>query len=302
MSRALPERRRGPPAAPELAKLRGLVGAASDRYPLHGEVTNRQQDIGGVRCVVLEPARVEGQILYFHGGGFRMGSPLIAAGFASRIAAAARCRVVLPFYSLAPEHPFPCALLDGEAVLDSLARDCPLLVAGDSAGGNLAAVLGRGHAREIAGVFLLSPWLDLRVTARSYHCNAASDGLFSRQAAGEAARLYLQGHSASDPDVSPLLGELRGMPEVLIATGSGEVLLDDSLAFARELAGHQRGVSLHVLAGMKHVAATLEPRGRDTDTVVRLVTNFVREVLGGVGATSQAASPRGQGCGDITSD
>ncbi len=279
MARLTADRRPGldPPA--ELTALRKMSAGAGERFPRHPATEADYQDFGGVRCLVLRPASVKGQILYFHGGGFRIGSPEIPAGFASHLAARTSCQIVMPFYSLAPEGPFPAALLDGQAVLEALPESEPLFVGGDSAGGNLAAVLARRFATRIRALLLISPWLDLRVTATSYRTNRELDTVFSEDSARTAAALYLQGHSSLDPDVSPLLGDLSGMPPSLAVVGDPEVLLDDSLAFAEQLRNADRTVSLQVIPGMSHVEPTLTPGGTNTEEVINLLSHFVAERL-----------------------
>ena len=185
----------------------------------------------------------------------------------------------MPFYSIAPEQPFPCALLDGQAVLEALPEKQPLLLGGDSAGGNLATVLARRFASRIQGVLLLSPWLDLRVGAASYARNGECDPIFSKTAAQDAAALYLQGHSALDMDASPLSANLENMPPCCVAVGSKEVLLDDSLLFAERLATSRRSVTLQVLADMNHVEPTTTPSSPHVEDVLALMTSFVHSHL-----------------------
>lgn len=279
MDRLTSQYRTGQPASTPLVELRQQIADASARYPRHSDVDSDYGRWGGIRCLVLTPGKVAGNLLYFHGGGFRIGSPELATGFASHLAARSQCRVILPFYSLAPEQPFPGALLDGQAVLEDLPQTLPLLLGGDSAGGNLAAVLARRFSHRIEGVMLLSPWLDLRVTADSYEHNAEVDNVFTKSAAKEAAALYLQGHSSLDVDASPLLGELSQMPPCLISVGGNEVLLDDSLLFASKLTRYRRSVWLQVLADMAHVEVTTTPSTKHTEEVLALAAAFMRNRL-----------------------
>lgn len=246
------------------------------RYPRHPDVRGDYRDWGGIRCLMLTPRHAVGNMLYFHGGGFRIGSPELSAGFVSHLAAHSQCQVVLPFYRLAPERPFPCALLDGQSVLEDLPGGMPLLLGGDSAGGNLAAVLARRFAHRVDGALLLSPWLDLRVEAAGYDINGERDRVFSKPAAKEAAALYLQRDSPLDADASPLLGDLSEMPPCLIAVGGNEVLLDDSLRFAERLIMYRRSVSLQVLADMAHVEATTNPSSSHVQEVLALASAFIR--------------------------
>lgn len=281
MGRLTQPYRHGQPAPSTLLQLRRQLATAIGRYPRHAEVETSYRQWGGVRCLVLTPPRVEVRLLYFHGGGFRIGSPELSAGFASLLAVYNHCEVILPFYSLAPERPFPCGLLDGQSVLESVRDTLPLLIGGDSAGGNLAAVLARHFWRRVQGAILISPWLDLRLTADSYQRNAQQDSVFSPQAAREAADLYLQGHTANDPDVSPLLARLNTMPPCCLCVGGGEILLDDALALGARLAQQGRTVALRVWPDMVHVEPTTRPTSPHLDSVLAFVAPFIRECLDG---------------------
>ena len=218
--------------------------------------------IGGVRCLRFSPSgTTRGTILHLHGGAFRIGCPEQVAPFAASLAEACAVHVICPAYRLAPEHPFPAGLNDGWAVLRALAETAtgPLILSGDSAGGGLAASLAAlAHQAGIplAGLALLSPWLDLTVTDPAYTTNAATDPLFSAEAAREAATLYLQGHIANDPLVSPLLGEVSCFPPTYVNVGTGEVLAGDAQRLRDRLEQAGVPVTLHAVDGMEHVAVT----------------------------------------------
>ena len=281
----------------ELLARRRLVRDMIERYPRHPEVRIHYRDFAedGVGngpdafgdhgrelpCLVVQPPEVRSRMLYFHGGGFRLGSPEVSAGWLSVLAHASGCEIVAPFYSLAPKNPFPCALLEGRALLPMLLnKGLPCAVGGDSAGGNLAAVLGRWFASQLRGVLLLSPWLDLRVQAPSYESNRDSDALFSKEAAETSAELYLQGVSPQGEDVSPLLADLSQMPKTFIAVGSTEVLLEDAWQFARKLSACHRQVALHIVPQMTHVEPTLKPDTVNTQQVSAAATAFLASLAG----------------------
>lgn len=200
-------------------------------------------------------------VLHFHGGGYRMGRPEAAAPYARALADQCRVDVCCPAYRLAPEYPFPAGLNDGRAVIGALAAECgaPLVLSGDSAGGGLAASLAAVLAADgtpPAALVLHSPWLDLTVSAGSYRSNAATDPLFSREAASEAADIYLQGHAACDPLASPLYARHAGFPPTLITVGAGEVLRDDARRMGVLLRAAGARVRLLEIEGMEHVAVT----------------------------------------------
>lgn len=221
-------------------------------------------ELGGRQILRFRPeGPVRGHLLHFHGGGYRLGAPEISAPFFTRLAAACSIEVIAPRYRLAPEHPFPAASVDALAVAAALRDeigDAPLIASGDSAGGGLAAgltaaTLARGGPR-IDALVLHSPWLDLTVSAPAYEANAASDALFSRASASEAADAYLQGFDSRHPLASPLFADIAGFPPTLITAGAGEVLLDDALRFHAKLGAAGVAAQLLAVEGMEHVAVT----------------------------------------------
>lgn len=228
--------------------------------PIADGITHRETTFGGVPTseLVYEPTDPD-TVIYFHGGGYRMGSAAAFAGYCSHLAATAGIRVIAVDYRLAPEAPFPAAFDDAlavyRAVIDTYAGR--IFVAGDSAGGGLGAALlleaARRGWRPPAGGILLSPWLDMTITAPSFSDCAATDGLWSATAAFDAAQMYLGGTDPGDDRVSPLFGDWRGQPPLLIQASGAEVLRDDS----RRLAARAREAGVDVehleMPGQAHV-------------------------------------------------
>ena len=259
---ALPPERTGREAPPDLAARRaGIAGAvASGLWTV--DPPPRELMLGGVRALCFDPpGTARATVLHLHGGAFRLGCPEQIAPFAAALAKRCGVAVVCPAYRLAPEYPFPAALNDARAVLLALqqADAGPVVLAGDSAGGGLAASLAslaRHDTLAPIGLILLSAWLDLTVSAASYGANAASDPLFSRESAAEAADLYLQGIADNDPLASPLLADPAGFPPAFISVGAGEVLVDDARTLAARLDAAGVAARLDIVPGMDHVAVT----------------------------------------------
>jgi monoterpene epsilon-lactone hydrolase len=248
------------------------------------------ETLGGVSCVMCEPRQPVATLVHLHGGGFRLGSAAGSAAFGTRVADAAQVRVVLVDYALAPEHPFPAGLRDAMRVYDAVRAESsslPVLVGGDSAGGGLAtSLVVAALTADLPlprGVALFSPWLDLTVSAHSYDTRAQSDMLFSAASAAAAAELYLQGHDARDPLVSPVLADLEGFPPTLLFVGSQEVLLDDALLLAGALSRAGSTVALHSVAGMQHVWPTIWPELPESRTALHLLAAFVADLHGRTG-------------------
>ncbi|MFT3968406.1 MAG: alpha/beta hydrolase fold domain-containing protein [Sphingobium sp.] len=282
----LPPERPGHPAPPAVAAMRAGMARAVAAGQWRTDPPPVEEEIAGVRVLRFRPDRpARGRVIHFHGGGYRLGCPEIAGPYAAALAAASGVEVLCPSYRLAPEHPFPAGIRDGMTVFQELASKdgLPLILSGDSAGGGLAAALAViwvGKPVSFCGLILLSPWLDLHVSAASYDGNAASDPLFSRAAATLAARLYLQDGTAPDhPLASPLFAPLDGWPPVLLSVGEGEVLLDDARAMHARLRAAGVDTRFAPVAGMDHVAVV---RGLDLPGAAETfagVTAFIDRIL-----------------------
>ena len=216
--------------------------------------------VAGVPCEWLVPdGATAGTIVYLHGGAYTAGSLDSHRALSARIARATGCRVLAVDYALAPEHPFPAGLEDCVRVVARLLAEgldpAELILAGDSAGGGMAAalLLRRQMAGEapLAGAVLLSPWLDLRLGSASMDERAASDPMLDRRLLANSVRAYIE--DVEDPMASPVLADPTGLPPLLILVGTAEVLLDDSLDFARAAQAAGVQVDLDVEEGLIHV-------------------------------------------------
>jgi monoterpene epsilon-lactone hydrolase len=293
---ALPPERQGRIPPPELAQRRAQFAAAvaagtwnTDRPPL-------ETMLAGCRTLRFRPgSEAKGRVLHFHGGGFRVGGPEFAGRFAEALARRCQVEVVAPEYRLAPEHPFPAGLGDALACLEGLRQDAgadtPLIISGDSAGAGLAASLGvlvsTGGAPRTDGLVLLSPWLDLTLNAPSYTVNAATDTLFSKEAAESAADLYLQGFDRLHPLASPLHAAFSAYPPTLIIVGSGEVLLDDSLRFHEKLQATGNSSILDDIEGMQHVAVVRDMELPGAAAAFTRIASFIDHIVARAGDESE---------------
>lgn len=199
-------------------------------------------------------------LLYFHGGGYCSGSITSHRGMVGRVGRDAAIRTLAIAYRLAPEAPYPAALEDALAAWRFL-RDqgyAPgsIAIGGDSAGGNLTLALmlrlrAMGEALP-AAAWLVSPWLDLRMTGKTLDSKADIDPLISRDYLTGLAAAFLAGHDPGDPDVSPLYADLAGLPPVLIQVGSSETLLDDAVRGAAALGAAEVRTTLEIWPRMIH--------------------------------------------------
>ena len=231
--------------------------------PLH-RVQNRV--IAGVPCRVYSPeaATALPAVAYFHGGGWVYGSLDTHEALCRRLAAAANCLVLSVDYRMAPEHRFPAAVEDAWAVTGWLARQAGdlggdpgrLAVAGDSAGGNLAAVMAikaRDAGLNLRHQVLTYPVTDCDLETESYLANATGYGL-TRAGMGWFWDHYLPDPAArTHPDASPLRARsLAGVAPATIAVCELDPLRDEGVAYAARL--EAEGVPTRLLRydGMIH--------------------------------------------------
>jgi acetyl esterase/lipase len=286
-ARAAAQPQAAPPAS--IAELRARIDAALGSVPLAPGVAERRTDAAGVPLVGLERAGGERDpvLLYFHGGGYRIGSAHAWRAYGSRLAAGCELRVWLVDYRLAPEHPFPAAVDDAVRAYRWLLAQGEtsdrIVLGGDSAGGGLAAAALHALRREDlplpAGAACLSPWADLTNRAGSYRTRAHTDKLFGHKQAEEAAALYLAGHPARDPLASPVFADWTGMPPLLIHAGDIEVLLDDATALAERARAAGGDVHLSVYPEMPHVWHLAYPAFPEAVQAIEELAAFVRRCV-----------------------
>jgi monoterpene epsilon-lactone hydrolase len=287
--RATMAARPSPPPA-SLEEQRARIDAAMGALPLAAGVVATEFDADGVPLIECRPADLRAgspTLVYLHGGGFRLASALAYRAYASHLAAALGARVVLVDYRLAPEHPYPAALDDALGAIGWLVAEGAdpkrMVVAGDSAGGGLAASVALrtiGHPHAPAAIVCCSPWVDLTVTAASYDTNAATDLLFPRASAEAAAPLYLAGHDPTDPMVSPVFGAWTGAPPMLIQVGDIESLLDDARALHSRASAAGANVTLRVYPEMPHIWQMSYPAFPEAIAAVEEIGVFVHDHTG----------------------
>ena len=277
-----------PPPPADIAEQRSRIDEAMAQIPLaEGTVSEPfvRSGVAGIECRPVELADNAPIVLYFHGGGFRIASALAYRSYGSHLAAVLGARVLLVEYRLAPEHKFPKAVDDCFAVWESLLAEGidtgRIVIAGDSAGGGLAAsVTMHALADGVlpAGVICCSPWVDLTITADTYDTNAESDKLFSRTSAEEAAPAYLGGADPMNPIASPLFGDWDGAPPLLILVGDAEVLLDDSRKLAEVAKAAGVDVTLSIYPEMPHIWTMSYPAFPEAVEGVTEMAEFVSRV------------------------
>lgn len=221
----------------------------------------RDTRLGGVPVRVYEPDGPAGSgatvppILWCHGGGYVLGSAAAVDPLARFFGDRLGCRVISVDYRLAPEHPFPAALDDTVAALRALADDGPLVIAGDSAGGGLAAAAcldTKDEGLDIVAQVLLNPFLDATLSFPSIAAFARGYGL-NRVALQAFAALYVGGADPADPRCSPALApSVAGLPPAVIVTAEFDPLRDEAEAYAERLQAAGVPVRVRRWEGMVH--------------------------------------------------
>jgi acetyl esterase/lipase len=229
-----------------LAQLRENCESENARIPLPAGCVVEALDAGALRGerIMPEGAKEPGAILYHHGGGHVFGSAAAHRHLVARIADAAGLMAYNMDYPLAPEQPYPAgldrALENYRFVLDQGVSPDRLIVAGDSAGGNLTvAMLLRARQEGLpmpAGLYLISPWLDLRPRAPVPAERVERDPLLLPDSIALWAKIYLGRHDPAEPEISPLLADVSGFPATLLQVGGAELLLEEALVFSGKLA------------------------------------------------------------------
>lgn len=198
-------------------------------------------------------------ILYYHGGGYSVGSYNTHRAMIARIARAAGHPVLAINYRMAPEHPFSAALEDAVIAYKQLQADgwASIFLAGDSAGGGLSLAttmkLRDEGVKLPTAIIAISPWTDLTLSGDSVRTKADVDPLIEPRLLEIFAKKYYQEHDPKNPFISPLFGNFDGFPPIYIQVGGNEVLLDDSTRLAQKMKKAGVKVEFELWDNMMHV-------------------------------------------------
>lgn len=253
--------------------------------PVPDDVAVAESALGGVPGLWFTPEdRADAVILYFHGGGYTIGSPRSHGELTARIAKAAGAQLFSVEYSLSPEEVFPAALDDAVAAYRGLLAEgvdtTRLAVGGDSAGGGIAMAMMvtlRDAGDPLpACAFTLSAWADLSCTGDSYVTKADVDALVTPEMGRFNAAQYLGGHDAHDPLASPVFADFTGFPPLLLQVGGDEMLLDDTTRLADR--AREAGVEFEVQVadGQMHVYQLLTWLVPEAQDAIDEIGAFVR--------------------------
>lgn len=257
--------------------------------PMPRGIRWKEAVIGGVVGDWITPPKANPAhvLLYLHGGGYIVKTPHVHRVLVGRLARAAETNAFIPDYRLAPEHPFPAALEDAAAAYRGLISQgyTPdhIVIAGDSSGGGLTTALLlylRDNGDPLpAAACLISAMLDCTFIDPSLIELQQHDPFMRLSDVAMMARHYYGEHDPRNPLISPIFGDLGGMPPLLIHAGEYEILRAEAIRYAEKAQAAGVYVKLKVWEGMIHafqLFAGFVPEGK---TALKEIGAFFRSHL-----------------------
>lgn len=242
------------------------------------------------RVFVPEGSGPHRGVVYYHGGGYVIMSPETHAKLAKEICVGAGAVVVSVDYRMAPEHPYPAPVDDGVAAWSWVQAHASeleidpqrLAVAGDSAGGNLAAAVCL-RTRDAGGrvpraAALICPWLDMELTSDSFRTLAPDDPILDTEILRFFRDAYVLPEQRREPYASPVHAALHDFPRTLLVVALRDPLRDESLSFAEKLRKAGAETEVHSHRGMPH-AFPLFPAIPHGAGAIRDLCTFLRGAL-----------------------
>jgi epsilon-lactone hydrolase len=270
----------------DLAALRSGFEEVMRHIPIADDVKSTDIDLGGVDAVEVSIRGIDSSnvILYFHGGVYVIGSASATVPLVSDLARRAHAKVVSVDYRLAPENPYPAAVEDARAAYEGLlsqgVEPSSIAISGESAGGGLAVALllalRDADMPMPSAAFLMSPYADLTLSGSTIIGKQEVDPLFTGETLRRRVGDYVAGANPSDPLISPVFGDLHGLPPVLIQVGSHEILLSDAIRLAGRAAEHDVAIVLEVTPGVPHVFQAYAAMLDEGNTALDRAAEFLR--------------------------
>ncbi len=241
--------------------------------------------VAGLRAEWIFPrgAAKDKIILYTIGGGYVSGSCGDHRALVAKIVKGSGIGMLLFEHRLAPEHPYPAALEDSVSayqwLLSQGVSPSRIIIVGESSGGGLClatllTLRDRGISLPAAGV-AISPWTDLALTGESYRTKLYSS-IDPPGMSMVCSKCYAGDHNPCLPGISPLYGDLRGLPPLFICVGTYETMLDDSLRFAEKAQAADVEVTLRVGEEMIHCFPLMAPLFPEAAEALNEICSFIR--------------------------
>lgn len=236
-----------------------MEGVKANELPKGIEISREM--VNGVSCEVFRHSsgKKDKVIIYYHGGGFCLGIFPANREFVAKICLMTGADVYMPDYRLAPENPFPAALEDAKAVYSGIVENGfhgkDIIIMGDSSGCALAVStlleLKQSNMEMPCALKFITPVFDFAGKGESFISKAAKDPFKPDDPLG-IAKIYVAANNPTSPLISPLYGELDGLPPILIHAAEYDVFLSDSTRFAEKAKNAGVKVDIKVWRKMWH--------------------------------------------------
>jgi epsilon-lactone hydrolase len=270
----------------EVQAVRAAFNEVMARVPVAPDIQQKPTTVGGVDAieVTIAGTSAENVILYFHGGVYVIGSAATSIPLVGDLARRTGAKVITVDYRLAPEHPYPAAVDDARAAYEGLLGQGvgpgQIALAGDSAGGGLAVAtmlaLRAAGTPLPSSAFLMSPYVDLTLSGETLTEREALDPVLTPDGLRVRVPDYVAGADASDPLISPVFGDLSGLPPLLIQVGTHEILLSDAVRLAGRAAVADVPVRLEVTPGVPHVFQGFAAILDEGDAALEAASDFLK--------------------------
>jgi acetyl esterase/lipase len=196
----------------------------------------RKAEIHGVKCIWIdEPNAKNGVLVYLHGGIFYFGPVKEHWDYIADMSKRTGMAALVIDYRMAPQHPFPAGPDDIVAVVSTLDLPENWAFLGDSSGAAMAVaavfMLKEKNAKHPKKLVLMSPWMDTTLENPDIKLNEHDDPMMTVKRMLTATREYADGHDPMDPLISPMFGDVAGLPQTLIQIGTSDLLLWDARKF-----------------------------------------------------------------------
>ncbi|MRX28051.1 alpha/beta hydrolase [Kangiella sp. HZ709] len=236
---------------------RGVLNLLGGFAPIPNGLICKKIEMGLTKGRNFTPKETsDSVILYFHGGGYAIGSSRSHRDLCSHLSDYASAELISVDYRRAPENPYPTALEDFESAYQWLLGNYPehkIILAGDSAGAGIVVnglqkICGKVKNTPVA-LYLISPWLDIEKNYSHTDWKKSKDPLLKPQWLHRLAKLYMAGNKTANP----LEQSFEQFPRTLIQAGEQEILLKDSQQLFAKLEADGVDVDLHIEEQLWHV-------------------------------------------------
>ena len=270
-------------------QLRKETETAGSLIPLPKNIEYKSVVAGNVNAEWITCGEVnENKIFMFmHGGGYYRGSVAATRATVARISSEVKVKCLSIDYRLAPEHPFPAAIDDTYSAYEWLINEGinpkQIIVSGQSAGGGLCLALllkiKENNISQPLGAVALSPWTDLFQSGKTMIKNEKIDPVISKKYLDRFSKLYFPNLNNMSHLASPLIGDLSGLPNILIQVGSAETMLDDSRSFYEKAKKANVNIKLEIWENMFHGWHSNAHILKDAENAIVSIGKFCRKLL-----------------------